>query len=69
MKNAQEANRLVFCPFTCSRSFMAILWLEIYSCVKGLNETDRDLSADVHRNHLLGHLEGIKAAEVEVAKL
>ena len=34
-----------------------------------LNEADRDLSANVSRNILLGHLEGIKAAEVEVAKV
>ena len=34
-----------------------------------LNEADRDLSANAHRNILLGHLEGIKAAELEIAKL
>ena len=34
-----------------------------------LNEADQALSANDSRNHLLGHLEGIKASEVEVSKV
>ena len=34
-----------------------------------LNEADQALSANLSRNHLLGHLEGIKASEAETFKV
>ena len=34
-----------------------------------LTEADQALSANLSRNHLLGHLEGIKASEAEVVKV